>query len=114
MSSPGEEWLRANAKEYERQMRETESTMTPDQRLILIGGYISSALYLSGCFVAGIWLHYDPVWKLALGSEGFACACYAAQLLPITPESRKEFALWPFIASWVFGALAGLILLFGA
>lgn len=80
--------------------------MTSDQRLLLIGGYISSALYLSGCFVAGIYFHAGDAWKAALGSAGVSCIAYAAQIM--APQARSVAATASGI-SWAFGLIAGCL-----
>ena len=84
--------------------------MTPDQRLLMIGGYISSALYLSGCFVAGVYFHVGEAWKAALAAAGFSCFAYGAQLLG---SHARPAAAAGSGASWAFGLLAGLFLIFG-
>lgn len=40
--------------------------MTPDQRLLVIGLYINSALYLTGTFVAGIVTQHPWAWRASL------------------------------------------------
>jgi hypothetical protein len=85
--------------------------MNPDQRLILVGAYISSALYLSGCFVAGIiYFHVGDAWKTALAAAGVSCIAYAAQLF--TPALRWV-ATTSTGVSWALGMIAGLSLLLG-
>jgi hypothetical protein len=83
--------------------------MTPDQRLLLIGGYISSALYLSGCFVASLVAGHNGGWKLALLAQGFSCVSYAMQIA----GALRELNIGIACISWGFGVIAGVVLLFG-
>lgn len=81
--------------------------MTPDQRLLLIGGYISSALYLSGIFVASL-VYGNGAYKLALLSAGVSCISYAVQLTGVSRELSFGIAA----LSWMFGIVGGLVTIF--
>ncbi len=83
--------------------------MTPDQRLLMIGGYISSALYLSGCFAAGLVVHAAAGWRMALIAQGIACVSYSLQLGG--NDRRRSFAVT--VWSWLAGIVAGLLVLYG-
>jgi len=83
--------------------------MTPDQRLLMIGGYISSALYLSGCFAAGLVVHAAAGWRMALFAQGVACVSYSFQLGGA--DRRVSFAATSL--SWLAGVIAGVFVLFG-
>ncbi len=84
--------------------------MNPDQRLLAIGVYIMSALYLTGCFVASLFVQHGVAWKVALVSAGLSCLAYTAQV------SFVEARLWALalvaLSQW-FGLIAGLCVLFG-
>lgn len=82
--------------------------MTPDQRLLMIGGYISSALYLSGCFIAGLVRGPSMAWKDVLFALGFSCFAYALQL-----AGHRRCAIVSTVCSWLAGAVAGGWLLLG-
>lgn len=54
--------------------------MTPDQRLLAIGCYINSALYLTGVFVVSLFVHQGFAWKAALMCAGVTFLAYAVQI----------------------------------
>ena len=83
--------------------------MTPDQRLLMIGGYISSALYLSGCFVAGLVVHAPAGWGAALIAQGLACVSYIMQLGGADRRLGTGVTAW----SWLAGVAAGVLVLLG-
>lgn len=56
--------------------------MTEDQRLLVIGAYINSALYCAGVFVAAIVTGNPFAWRLAIGTAGLNFLAYFAQLWP--------------------------------
>lgn len=87
--------------------------MTPDQRLLVIGLYINSALYLTGTFVAGIVTQHPWAWRASLASAGVSYIAYALQLpSPGKPET-PGLNLLAVLLSVALGLAAGLILLFG-
>ncbi len=82
--------------------------MTADQRLLVVGLYISSTLYLGGCMLLG-WAVNRPLgWKFALASAGACYICYLAQL---GGQPLKVAANIAFFASIALGIAAGLALL---
>ncbi len=83
--------------------------MTPDQRLLLVGGYICSGLYLSGGFVASLFVQHGEGWKIALLSMGMATIGYAAQLMQVPRHLQASVVA----CSWVAGIAAGICVLIG-
>ncbi len=81
--------------------------MNSDQRLLVIGLYINSALYLSGCFVAGLVTHSKPAWCCALAAAGLSYLGYYAQLMRLSSVSSGAIVVF----SVAFGLAAGLALL---
>lgn len=78
-----------------------------DRRFAAIGLLLNSALYLSGCFVAGLFTGNSWAWKFALASFGLAYVGYVLQLIP---ASRRS-AWFPVVLSIGTGVLSGLFLL---
>lgn len=86
--------------------------MNENQRFLLLGCYINSALYLVGCFVAGMLLH-SPAWKWALAASGAAFLSYIIQAWGYALD-RKDVAIAGMASSLmsnVLGLVAGLLLL---
>jgi hypothetical protein len=55
--------------------------MNETQRLLVIGVYINSALYLIGVFTAGVIQHVPHAWQFALLSAGVAYLSYWLQII---------------------------------
>lgn len=72
------------------------------------GALINSALYLLCVFTMGAATNQVWAWKLALVSMAIAFLSHVAQLVPLPRMISWALVLW----SWVFGALAGIALLF--
>ena len=81
--------------------------MNADQRLLVIGIYINSALYLAGVFVAGIITNNPTAWKLSLATAGFCYLTYTAQVM----GAQRAACLALFATSVVLGVFSGLSLL---
>lgn len=75
---------------------------------LLAGLYLNSALYLAGCFVAGLATGNDVAWKLALVAMGLAYVGYYVQVA--YPGARVP-ALFAVSASIIAGVASGLALL---
>ena len=82
--------------------------MTPDQKFLAIGVYLNSALYLAGCFLAGMTTGNVWAWKAALASAAFCYLAYVAQVND-APRWASAFVVWLSVVS---GMVAGIILLF--
>jgi hypothetical protein len=76
---------------------------------ILGGVLVNSAIYLVGCFMAGMVLHNGVAWRLALASMGLSYCSYVVQLIEPVPMRAVLFVTG---ASFVIGIAAGLALLF--
>jgi uncharacterized membrane protein (DUF485 family) len=81
--------------------------MSADQRLLVIGLYINSALYLSGVYWAGLIYHNNFAWKMALASAGMSYVAYLLQLA-LAPRWLLIAAV---TASISVGTIAGTALL---
>lgn len=92
---------------------------------IHVGALLNSALYLTGCFLAGLHLNNAVAWRCALVGCGVAFLSYVFQSIRQLPEDLMRPVdfwdlrpiAWPlgliFVAiSWVFGIAAGVALLF--
>ena len=76
-----------------------------------IGALLNSALYLSGCMIAGLVVGNGFAWRLALAAMGVTYVSYLAQFVAAdTSASRIAIALVWF--SIILGAVAGISLLF--
>lgn len=84
--------------------------MTPDQRILVVGLYISASLYLTGCFVVSLFVQHGQGWKPALGSVAAAYCAYSVQVM--FPDCRRAAAVF-VIVSQAWGLAAGIIVLFG-
>jgi hypothetical protein len=83
--------------------------MTEDQRLLVIGAYINSALYCAGVFVAGILLSHPLAWQLALATVGVTFLSYFAQL---AAQYLQPWVLVAFVLITILlGIAAGVVLL---
>lgn len=82
--------------------------MTEDQRILVCGLFLNSALYFTLVFVAGLVMRNDYAWKLAIAGVGFTFLCYLFQV--VAPEQRG-IAGTAVASSIVVGILAGLALL---
>jgi hypothetical protein len=78
------------------------------QALVYVGLFVNGALYLAGCFVAGIVAGNPWAWRLALAAAGVTYLCYLAQTVPNAPHAILVFLL---LLSIALGATAGLSLL---
>jgi hypothetical protein len=75
---------------------------------IAAGVVINSALYLMGCFIAGLMQHSPAAWRTALAAMGVTYLCYLFQTFPAPPR----WLVCPTVAaSILLGAVSGLILL---
>lgn len=81
--------------------------MTADQRLIIVGIYVSSTLYLGMVFVAGILTAHPLSWKLAAATAGANYFSYFVQLLSV----KFWFCVLLVSISIALGAAAGFSLL---
>lgn len=75
---------------------------------VRLGVLINSALYLTGCFVAGVFFMQPVAWKFALITAAVAYLAYTAQETPEMPKIASGLVL----LSIVTGSIAGLSLLF--
>jgi hypothetical protein len=69
-------------------------------------GALNSALYLAGCFIAGLVTQNGSAWRLALISAGFAFLAYNLIL-----AENERAAKYLAAASWIVGMAAGIALL---
>lgn len=81
--------------------------MTQDQRFLAIGCYINSALYLAGCFIAGIVYGHPYAWKLAVVTYGICFLGYLSQV----SEFRAYVSFFLVVTSILTGIASGLTLL---
>ena len=81
--------------------------MTADQRLIIVGIYVSSTLYLAMVFAAGVLTAHPLAWKLAAATAGANYFSYFVQLISV----KLWFCVFLVATSIGLGALAGLSLL---
>lgn len=79
--------------------------MTKLQRFLATGGMLNSALYLSGCFIAGLYTANGTAWRLSLAALGATYLTYNAQC------GRHWSKDWLLGASIALGIAAGLALL---
>lgn len=84
--------------------------MTPDQRILVVGIYISAALYLTGCFVVSLFVQHGHGWMLALASVAASYCAYTMQVM--FADARKQ-TLCVVVFSQISGAAAGIIVLLG-
>lgn len=89
------------------------------QQAIYFGLLINSALYVAGCFVAGIVFGVPLAWKLAMTTAAIAYLSYTAQQIALADRMSYEagrvvhgIAIVLTLASVGTGAIAGLGLLF--
>lgn len=83
---------------------------------VSIGVLINSALYLTGCFVAGLATGNSVAWRLALATAGVTYLAYVVQEAASVQRSRPTLghaALALVTASIALGLLAGLALIGG-
>jgi hypothetical protein len=78
-----------------------------DHALIRRAILLNSALYLTGCFVAGMVLGVPLAWKAALVTVGISYLCYMAQDMGAEGSAKALM-----LASIGAGVAAGLPLLF--
>jgi hypothetical protein len=78
-----------------------------DHALIRSGILINSALYLSGCFVAGLVVGSPLAWKAALLTAAICYLCYSAQ-----DAWCQRLAQVLRVLSLLTGTAAGVALLF--
>ena len=81
--------------------------MNADQRLLVVGLYINSALYLAGVYCAGLINHNPWAWKGALAASGVSYLAYLSQI-SVAPRPVQIVCV---IASILLGAGAGISLL---
>lgn len=82
--------------------------LNADQRLLVVGLYISSTLYIVGVFVGGLLTQHTWAWRLAIVTAGINYFAYLAQLSPSVSRSEHRALV---IASIAVGTIAGLTLL---
>jgi hypothetical protein len=87
----------------------------PLTTILAIGIYLNSALYLAGCYWAGMIYHNEFAWRAALATFGINyLACMAQLWWPAaevgSPERGAILGLWA--GSILCGAASGLSLLF--
>lgn len=82
--------------------------MTADQRLLVIGIYINSALYLMGVFVEGLLTAHPNAWRYALVAAGLSYLSYVMQVASV-PRTLCAIVV---CISFSAGAAAGILLLF--
>jgi hypothetical protein len=83
-------------------------------RFCAAGLMLNSALYLSGCFAAGLLLGNRFAWTLALAALGAAYLSYLAHL--VTEHLPLQHNLYAVTLTWLsiaLGVLAGVVLLVG-
>lgn len=85
---------------------------------IYFGLLINSALYIAGCFVAGIVFGVSLAWKLAIVTAAIIYVSYFVQTVgsfdgyqASTKNALKGIAVLLTLASIVSGAVAGMALL---
>jgi hypothetical protein len=84
----------------------------PGKMLLIAGALLNSALYLTGCFVAGLVVGNPIAWKLSLVAAGLVFLAYS---LMATGHPRLSAASdYVGAASWVVGIAAGGFLLWTA
>lgn len=86
--------------------------MNPDQRLLVIGIYINGALYLTGVFVASLFVQHGGAWKWALGAAGASFLSYVAQVTA-KPQHDLFVRKMLVILSKTAGLVAGILVLLG-
>jgi len=74
----------------------------------VVGLLINSALYLSGCFIAGLVTGNPWAWKMSLATMGVTYLCYWFQADTALPPLVVKFTV---ILSICMGAAAGIGLL---
>lgn len=84
--------------------------MTPDQRLLAVGIYLTGALYLTGCFVVSLFVQHGNGWKYALASMA---ACYVAYAAQVMASEARFYAVCLVVLSQLLGALAGVNVFLG-
>lgn len=77
--------------------------MTPDQRLLAIAALVSNSLYLTGVFVASAFVQHGQAWQLA----GIS---YTMQIAPQISRAANVVAS---LGTWVFGIVAGAMIILG-
>lgn len=86
--------------------------MTPDQRILVVGIYISAALYLTGCFVVSLFVQHGHAWKVAIAAAGVSFISYVAQVR--APPSADMFVRKLLVGSAnILGLAAGVLAVFG-
>lgn len=83
--------------------------MNSDQRLLVVGVYLNSAIYLVGVFVASLFVQHGEAWKMALACAGLSYCAYSAQV--IAADARYICAAL-VNGSVLAGLAAGIMLLF--
>jgi hypothetical protein len=87
--------------------------------VMAIGVLLNSALYLSGCFIAGLATANAAAWVLALASCGVTYLSYICQLAGDAGSEDRLLATlgrWAPVLVWTsicLGFLAGMALLIG-
>jgi hypothetical protein len=81
--------------------------MTAEQRLIIVGIYVASALYIVLVFAAGFLTAHPVSWKRAVATAGACYVSYFVQLLC----AQFWFCCLLVSISIALGAAAGLSLL---
>lgn len=84
------------------------------QKFLMFAALLSSALYLTGVFVAGLATSNGLAWKLALVSEGMCFIAYVCQYLWALHPIYAAVASTAVACSVFAGAAAGMALLLGS
>jgi hypothetical protein len=83
-------------------------TASPDRAFLFAHGFINSALYIAGVFIAGlVWDHRFAV----IGSVVTAALCYLGAFAQLTAPVDRRLAIILVGASILSGACAGISLL---
>lgn len=89
------------------------------KQAIYFGLLINSALYLAGCFTAGLYLGVPLAWKLSIATAAIAYFSYTAQQAATSDNASYEagrvahgIAIVLSLGSIGTGAVAALALLF--
>lgn len=84
-------------------------SMVPDQRLVAIAALVSNCLYLTGCFVASLFVQHGHAWIVALLAMGGCGVSYTMQLVPAAKTANALVS----VATWALGIWAGTMIIQG-
>lgn len=86
--------------------------MKPDQRILVVGIYINSALYLIGVFVASAFINHGTAWKLVVLSAGLSFLSYTGQVC-FTEKSDRYITASVTAMSVAAGLAGGIAVVLG-